>query len=220
MLVTGMSLETFRACVARVSGQKYGGNIVVNDYREFSGNRFRVTLRATDSKSAGARRSASGRRGPWACWHAYRDVLIEVFRVNPKTRVRTGLAGRTGGQYLGVEGFRANYPATGDINIGSQVLPVTMPECCECGGNEPRTAAEYRHEFNAAFSGFWSANRITPRRAEPDEDYEVDGDPEPYRPDPDTRPVSDATCEPVRGRSYVGGPDPTVFGLHPAAGEF
>ena len=164
MLVTGMSLETFRECTARVSALKYGGNVIVaREYTVHSGNRFAARLTVADPAGAGARRSASGRRGPWACWHAYRDVLMDVFRVNPAARVRSGRFWVV--DYNGVDRFRALYPPTADVNIGSKVLAVTMPECCACGGNVPRTAAEYRRAFEAAFAGYFSRDRITPRAA-------------------------------------------------------
>lgn len=171
MLVTGFSHEEFKRITAQVSGRFYGGNVVTRrEYTVLSDTRFRATLTVTDSSGRGARRSARGQRGPYACWHAYRDVLIGVFATYPKARVRTGMA-----LYAGEAGFRANYPDTGSVNIGSQVLPVTMPECCECGGNQPMTAAEYRAQFEVAFAAHFSANRITPRTAG-DDDYYEDSD--------------------------------------------
>lgn len=136
MIVTGISYAQFADIVERVSNDKYSGNIKVNDYQEFSGNRFRVTIRAKVSGAAtlpagysapGARRSWNDRRLTAACWHAHRDVLSAVFALNPDTKVYTAMA-----RYIGRDGFEREYPATAYRNIGSWMQPCTMLDCCDC----------------------------------------------------------------------------------------
>jgi hypothetical protein len=131
MEITGVTLDEFTAIVYKVSERDHDGNLIVHrDAHDQGGKRRpRITARlaALDSRGAGTRTSWTGRRGPWACWHAYRDVLAEVFAAHPTAVIRTGMA-----VYNGAEGFAANYPATAYHNIGSQVAPAYMPELCEC----------------------------------------------------------------------------------------
>jgi len=102
------------------------------------------TLRVADSHGVGARWSASGRHGPWACWHAFRDVIALTY-------IRWGSAGSgitwwTGmARYLGWNNFWMTFPATGDRNIGSVFSPTTMPECCECAGYEYGEEEDLHH---------------------------------------------------------------------------
>ena len=126
MNITGVTEEQFVNVVTKVSWQRYGGNVSTIDMRPASGRSCRGRVNVKSSSGLGARRSWSGRRGPWACWHVFRDVIAEVFEQYPDARVSTGMARYT----------RANwahtYPQTGDRNIGSMVNPVTMPELCDC----------------------------------------------------------------------------------------
>lgn len=127
MELIGITIDQFETAVHTVSA-RYGGNLIVHrDAKAISGrsSRGRVVVRASGGE--GARRSWSGRRGPWACWHAYRDVLSELFDVNPEARIRTSLT-----TYDGARGFQLNYPATAYKNIGSMVSPAYMPELCDC----------------------------------------------------------------------------------------
>lgn len=66
----------------------------------------RLKVGATTGK-LGSRRSASGRRGPWACWHVFRDVLTSVFEEFPDATVHTALA-----TYKGRADFHRSFPAT------------------------------------------------------------------------------------------------------------
>lgn len=117
--------ESLAQAVATASAN-YGGNLVA-DLNHVAGNRYRLKVNANDSRGPGARRSASGRRGPYACWHGFRDVIAAIFLVDPDARIATGLT-----VYRGAENFLQTYPATGDRNVGSMINPVTMPDLCDC----------------------------------------------------------------------------------------
>lgn len=88
-------------------------------------NRYRLKVGAISGGYA-ARTSASGRRGPYACWHAFRDVLSLLMIRDPRALVRTSLA-----RYDGAAGFIRDYPGTADKNIGSMIYPAYMPELCD-----------------------------------------------------------------------------------------
>jgi hypothetical protein len=127
MQITGLSLDKFREIVEQVSEQRYGGNVTVQkDAHPLSGNRFQGRLWVLDSRGPGARRSWTGQRLRAACWHAYRDVLLAMFREYPEAIARTGLA-----TYRGLDGFLRDYPATGERNVGSMMQPAYMPDLCD-----------------------------------------------------------------------------------------
>lgn len=136
MRITGLTLAQFTACTEAVSVGRYNGNIVVNAdaHDSYTSRKPACTARlsAVDSYGAGTRKAAmSGRHGPWVCWHAYRDVLKDVFETYPDAVIRTGIG--TGGTiYRGLPGFLATYPGTAYANMGSQLQPVMMPDLCEC----------------------------------------------------------------------------------------
>jgi hypothetical protein len=146
MEIKGITESAWQEIVSEVSRNSYGGNVVTVGDEYQNGSRVcRARVKVNDSRGPGARRSWSGRRMPVACWHVYRDVLAELFERYPNAKVRTALA-----VYDGKHGFYSNYPATGDINIGSMVQPTTMPELCQCDGNTPITPSEYRAQFDRA----------------------------------------------------------------------
>lgn len=133
MRVTGLPLYQVETLVYEVSQHAYGGNITLDgNQRALSRTRCQLRLRAEDSRGTGARRAGSGRRGPYACWHAYRDVMSAAFAVNPNARIYTGMA-----RYIGVDGFAANYPDTAYVNVGSLFAPAFMPSLCDCDGSVP-----------------------------------------------------------------------------------
>lgn len=130
MRMQNVSRETLDAAVARAN-ETYGGNVKVHgDTHTHNGPRSTTTvgrLSVSDSRGPGARRTWSGRRGPYVCWHAYRDVLRAIFALEPSAVIVTTMA-----RYEGSEGFERTYPATADKNIGSMVRPAYMVEMCEC----------------------------------------------------------------------------------------
>jgi hypothetical protein len=140
MQITGVTKGQFEDAV-RKAGILYNDNLKAEFGTEYSPRRFRarVVLKMTGYKmgldveelAPGQRRSgnvlAGQRRVNAVCWHAYRDVLVELFNAHPDVKVRTGMA-----KYIGKEGFYENFPGTAHHNIGSQMYPVTMPQCCDC----------------------------------------------------------------------------------------
>jgi hypothetical protein len=135
MQITGITPLQFADAVRKVS-VSYGDNLDYEVTSQQSSTRFRArvipvvsgaTTCSPGVSAPGARKSWSGRRIKAACWHAYRDVMIEVFNINPSARIYTGMA-----KYKGIDGFNENYPRTADQNIGSMMSPAYMPDLCEC----------------------------------------------------------------------------------------
>lgn len=134
-LTTSLSLSDVLATVHAVSVDTYGGNIAPeishigtrSRGRHAGRHVYRVKLTAKDSRGEGARRSWSGRRGPWTCWHAFRDVMAAWLIADPAAHIRTGVA-----VYDGADGFLSLFPATADRNIGSMVEPLAMGDACDC----------------------------------------------------------------------------------------
>lgn len=144
MEVRGIRPGVFAAIVHAVGSERYGDNLAC-DWEPYGHEpsvtvmrtgapRWRARMLARSSRGLGARRSASGRRGTAACWHAFRDVFRDVFTLHPDAVISTSLARYTGAT------FEALYPATGEVNVGSQMYPAYMPRLCECEG-EPVTRA-------------------------------------------------------------------------------
>lgn len=152
----GVRFETVAAVVSLVSKQQYGGNIIVHQdagpIRQESselrpvlmpwgtlvtkevnvtGYGFRGRIIGQASSLPGTRRSWTGRRGPWACWHAYRDAMRAILTKYPHAVITSAHA-----RYEGLSGFENTYPGTADINIGSMGRPAYMPDLCECHDNE------------------------------------------------------------------------------------
>lgn len=127
MRISGVSLDEFKNIVNDVSQSLYHGNITVERNAHTVGGVRRPIIQARlvarDSRAYGARTSWTGRHTPSASWEAYRDVLAELFDRHPDALVRTGVA-----VYRGKEGFQREYPGTAYRNVGSMMMPVTMPE--------------------------------------------------------------------------------------------
>jgi hypothetical protein len=94
--IKGLTLDQFQACARKVSAEKYGWNIIVHgdghDRPRAKDGTPQCTARLATflSDGQGTRTSANGRHGPYACWHAYRDVLTEVFTRYPDAVIRAG----------------------------------------------------------------------------------------------------------------------------------
>lgn len=144
MRITGLSASQFAFCVQAVSAANYGGNVVVHwNWHDRTTNKdgtlqCTARLAVTDSHGQGSRTSWNGRHGPYACWHAYRDVLAAVFFRYPRAVIVTQFT-----TYRGMEGFLAAYPETAHQVVGSVMNPVTMPELCECSRRPEYSEAEF-----------------------------------------------------------------------------
>jgi hypothetical protein len=89
-----------------------------------NGTTLRVKVGA-GTDGPGSRLSASGRRGPWACWHAFRDLLMTVFEAYPDAVVSTAFA-----TYRGAEDFAGKFPATAIRRTGGLYNSVTFVSLC------------------------------------------------------------------------------------------
>lgn len=127
MDIRGVTFDRMQSIVRTVSAD-YAGNIKLHaDAKPLGKSGFRGRITTHTSDGPGTRRSWSGMRGRWACWHAYRDVMMEVFEENPDATIVTALE-----TYRGRDDFMSKYPATKYKNIGSMMSPAYMPELCDC----------------------------------------------------------------------------------------
>lgn len=135
MKIVGITAGQFAVVTERVSREDYFGNLRwAGDDLPYKRKRgCRVTLSVRDSHGPGSRTAWTGRHGPWACWHAFRDVLAAVFEQYPETVITAGHSWLV--VYRGRAGFEAEYPRTGAINIGSRSQPAFMPQLCACMSN-------------------------------------------------------------------------------------
>jgi hypothetical protein len=140
MQISRVNLDEFCAIVEAVSVNEYRGNVIVaSDAHEGPGNGCTARLKVQDSYGYGARTSRTGRHGPIACWHAYRNVLRELFDRFPTARVRTRLA-----IYRGRSGFEEHFPQTAYANIGSQAQPAYAEDLCACDEDGPAAMERQR----------------------------------------------------------------------------
>jgi hypothetical protein len=139
MYIQGVPLGDFQDLTDEVSGDLYDGNVIVAPDAHTAGDHAIVArLRVVDSRGQGARTAASGRHGPYACWHAYRDVLARVFSVFPWATVRTCLT-----TYRGAEEFEERFRVTEYHNLGPASRPRYIRELCVMSGcGEPLATAE------------------------------------------------------------------------------
>lgn len=152
----GVRFEVVSAIIEKVSAINYGGNIIIHPDAgpirqessrfapvvmpwgatitkevDVTGYGFRGRIVGQASSLPGTRRSWSGRRGPWACWHAYRDTMRAILTEYPHAVITTAHA-----RYEGLSGFEDTYPGTADINVGSKFSPAYMPDLCDCDDSE------------------------------------------------------------------------------------
>ena len=109
---------------------RYGGNLRLADVRA-QGSATRACLRVHNGRAHGARTVGcfTTRHGPYASWEAHRDFLRVLFATHPEAKVVTGLAQRAGIASYTAENFEAVFPATADVNVGSQIAPMSMRDC-------------------------------------------------------------------------------------------
>lgn len=112
----------------RKTSAKYGDNVIFKTF-EPQGRGFSFTLTVKKAAEHGGRRSNTGRRIAAACWHVHRYFLREVFKLSPSALIKTSVI-----EYNGQEDFEKNHDKTGDINRGSQALPMPYRNACACNG--------------------------------------------------------------------------------------
>lgn len=120
MKIKGIVKSELETALARVNG-RYSGNLKLIDVRDIPRG-VQFGLRVCDSHAFGARLAPSGRHTPSASWEAHRDLYREVFKLNPAAVIHTMYA-----VYRGAGDFEAGFEATGRVNLGSPLHPVTMP---------------------------------------------------------------------------------------------
>lgn len=129
--ITGLTLADFQKIVADIGCEVYHGNLIVNrDASETHAQSCVARVKVRDADGAGSRRGKGGRNQAAACWHAYRDVLHEVFVRFPDAKIDTMMA-----VYDGMSGFLWRYPETADANIGSPQEPQHLSDLCSCGND-------------------------------------------------------------------------------------
>ena len=122
---TSLTERDLTLVIANVSGN-YAGNVTA-EIRPLTRTTSNVKVRTRSSREIGSRRSWTGRRGPWACWHVFRDVIGGIMEVDETATVSTSLV-----TYRGREDFLTKFPETAWQNVGSMVHPVYMVELCDC----------------------------------------------------------------------------------------
>lgn len=154
MLLWGLNESEVRAVVARVSADKYAGNVTFgrsNTPIRQEGPRVRFTLGVLDSHGEGARMTPGT---PWsnprhtvaATWQAHYDVMLALFDAGA-TRISSGMADYRAGMARvrddgydgrrdqwhtfgpfdsGLDAFLALAERTADINAGSIMAPAAF----------------------------------------------------------------------------------------------
>lgn len=78
MKVRNVTTDDVIKAVNSLNEEKYGGNIVLESISEVSKTTVRFKVGALNSRELGTRKSASGRRGKYACTHVFEDIMREV----------------------------------------------------------------------------------------------------------------------------------------------
>lgn len=133
MEMRNVTMDQFEQAVANAN-VNYGGNLAVHPDAHEMGTRIPKVvgrLWVNDSRANGARTSWQGRHTRAACWHAFRDVIREIFKLSPDAVVITGLARYT------AQNFESVYVETAYTNVGSLFQPSYMPDNCvgDCAGD-------------------------------------------------------------------------------------
>jgi hypothetical protein len=132
MIVRGITGKTLDELFALVDME--GDNI--RPERK-DGTAWGFKLRPHSSSSAYARRSPSGRRGPWACSHGFEEFITAAFDAGAESVTAVGADG--GRQtYRSRAEFRQWVPALKERNIGSMAAPVAYVDLCDCPDEDYR----------------------------------------------------------------------------------
>ncbi len=125
MIILGVKPIDVESAVRVVSEVGYGGNIVIKSIGPKGSLSTSFTIQPRDSRLPGARRSGEGRRIKAACWHAHRDVLLEIFRNHPHAKLRSAVF-----KCDGLDEFLDRVNMTRYQNVGSQAVPAYPADLC------------------------------------------------------------------------------------------
>lgn len=114
-MITNATQQQIQTAIDRIN-ETHGYTVSLKDFKPVSKNRNQFTIKA-ESGQPGSRNSWTGRRGPWASWHAHGYLFDELFDIDPDIFIRTG--GRKITIYVG------NWI---DISVGSMMYPKYMSE--------------------------------------------------------------------------------------------
>ena len=114
-MITNATQQQIQTAIDRIN-ETHGYTVSLKDFKPVSKNRNRFTIKA-ESGQPGSRDSWTGRRGPWASWHAHGYLFDELFNIDPNIFIRTG--GRK------ITKDNGNWI---DINVGSMMRPGYMSE--------------------------------------------------------------------------------------------
>jgi hypothetical protein len=131
---SGVEYAEIVKIINAVSADKYSDNIRVHQDAApigKGGYGYRGRIIGQASSGEGVRTSASGRRGPWACWHAYGHVMLSILTTYPHAVISTSMA-----RYEGLADFLTTYPHTAEHNIGSMANPLCVADACKCESDD------------------------------------------------------------------------------------
>lgn len=120
------SVEDVRDIVGIVSTEDYDENLMITSAYAAGANNIALTIGVKDADGPGAR-VVNGRHYSIACWHAYQDVLDELYERFPNARVTTGVA-----KYISAEHFDASYDVTGERPLDSRHPSLRVMDACDC----------------------------------------------------------------------------------------
>jgi len=130
MIARNCSMEDLRKALESVN-TRYQGNIKFKTLKP-RGNRISFTLTVIDSKAPGHRRTPSGKRMPFACWHATGHFMDALFEIQPAAGVYSSgsLANPRFGHWITKDG--GNWE---DWGIGPVMNPVMVSQACDCNAD-------------------------------------------------------------------------------------
>jgi len=124
MIVKNVNKEQMQQALNKLNA-KYDGNIAFYDGLQPVGRRLKFRLTAKSYDKAGWRKSFSGRKMKFACWHVHGDffdILLDLF---PNAVIRS--------QDKKIYKFCPDTEIVGnwqDWNVGSMIQPMMFSEAC------------------------------------------------------------------------------------------
>jgi len=125
MIITGMTEEQIRRGVDRIE------NALVQNITPMSQTRYRVKLTVDSTRDGCSFYRVSfrgdGRKIHALCWHGFRSVMRQWFKICPDARLQTAMA-----TYRGSDEFELFHDATGNRNIGGGFTSMRARDACNC----------------------------------------------------------------------------------------